>query len=90
MAMQGMDVDQAEATAKQITTLKGTIETTINSLNTQVTGLSQIWKGADATKFVGTTWPTHKSALTRCKMDLEALIAALRKDIADQRATSSS
>ena len=90
MAMVGMDVEQVQSSLTQITSLTGQLQDTIAGLNKQVTGLSSIWQGADATKFVGTIWPQDKSNLDKCKADLDTLASELKKEIDQQNQASGS
>jgi len=90
MAMLGMDVDQVGQSASQITNQSSQLQTLISQLTSTVNNLSSIWVGTDATQFVGTTWPTHKSNLDKCKADLDQLVTQLRQEIDQQTQTSAS
>jgi len=90
MAMLGMDVDQADGAVSKINSQSGQLQTLISQLNSTVTGLSSFWTGSDATQFVGTVWPSHKSNLDKVKADLDQLSSDLKKEIEQQRQTSAS
>jgi len=90
MALIGMDVDQVSQSANQINSQSGQLQTLITQLTSTVNNLSSIWVGTDATTFVSTTWPTHKSNLDKCKADLDTLVTQLKQEIQQQTQTSAS
>jgi WXG100 family type VII secretion target len=90
MAQQmGMDVEQVEQAAKQLQQQAAKIGEAVNQLNSVVSGLTAIWQGPDATRFVNDWWPKHKQALVAAQHEIEGLAQSARNNASEQRTTSS-
>ncbi|MCL2315996.1 MAG: hypothetical protein FWC46_02770 [Actinomycetia bacterium] len=89
MAMIGMDVEQATASANKWKSQSDQLAQLTTTMNQLVTALDQIWKGTDATKFIHTDWPSQKKNLDQCKQVVDKMIQELKQDIEEQKNASS-
>ncbi len=85
-SMIGMNVEDVKRIAKEVEREATELQTKANSIGTKITGAQ--WKGPDREKFVG-EWNSQKAQITKVVEMLKKTAGDMKKNAAEQEATSS-
>jgi|GEM_PF-834662 len=73
MTMEGMDVGEVESLGHQLMNQGNTIQTVINAIDGIVNTMESVWKGHDATEFMGWWQSQHRPALENVESAVHGL-----------------
>jgi uncharacterized protein YukE len=73
MTMEGMDVGEVESLGHQLMNQGNTIQTVINAIDGIVNTMESVWKGPDATEFMGWWQSQHRPALENAESAVHGL-----------------
>jgi uncharacterized protein YukE len=88
MARMGMDVDQVEQAGRQLKSQASQIGNLVAQIDRVVNGLTGIWDGQDAQRFVHEWWPQHKRSLTAAQQEIDGLGQSALNNASEQRSVS--
>lgn len=88
MARMGMDVDQVEQSGRQLKSHASAIGNLVSEMERLVQGLTGIWDGPDARRFVNEWWPQHRKSLTAAQQAIDGLGQSALNNASEQRNVS--
>ncbi|TDO10464.1 MULTISPECIES: WXG100 family type VII secretion target [Mycobacteriaceae] len=88
MARMGMDVEQVEQSGRQLKSHAASIGNLVSQLDKLVQGLTGIWDGPDAQRFVNEWWPQHRRSLTAAQQEIDGLGQSALNNASEQRNVS--
>jgi len=83
-----MDVEAVEQTGRGLQRAGESVATLVNSIERTVNGLSSVWEGPDARRFVSEWWPAHKATLLTVGERISGLGQSALNNAAEQRGIS--
>ncbi|MBC7402580.1 MAG: hypothetical protein H7279_05310, partial [Microbacteriaceae bacterium] len=73
MTKMGMDVEAVESVGRQLKQSAASVESLVGGIDKTVSGLTGLWDGPDAQRFVQQSWPTLRKALVAAQSSVEGL-----------------
>jgi uncharacterized protein YukE len=89
MARMGMDADVVEQSGRQLKSHAASIGSLVSQLDRMVNGLTAVWDGQDAQRFVHEWWPQHRKSLTAAQQQIDGLGQSALNNASEQRQASS-
>lgn len=88
MAFEGMDVDQVLGASRNLKNQSSQITSLVAQIDKIVNGLTSVWHGADATRFVQVDWPQHKKNMQAVASAVEQLSHSAQANAQQQQQAS--
>lgn len=89
MARMGMDVDLVEQSGRQLKSQASQINGLVGQMDRLVNGLTSVWDGPDAQRFVNDWWPQHRKSLIAAQQQIDGLGQSALNNASEQRQVSS-
>jgi uncharacterized protein YukE len=88
MTKMGMDVEAVESVGRQLKQSAASVESLVGGIDKTVSGLTGLWDGPDAQRFVQQSWPTLRKALVAAQSSVEGLGQSALNNASEQRESS--
>lgn len=88
MTKMGMDVEAVESVGRQLKQSAASVESLVGGIDKTVSGLTGLWDGPDAQRFVQQSWPTLRKALVAAQSSVEGLGQSALNNASEQRGAS--
>jgi uncharacterized protein YukE len=88
MTKMGMDVDAVESVGRQLRQSAASVDSLVGGIDRTVSGLTGVWDGPDAQRFVQQSWPTLRKALVAAQGSVDGLGQSALNNASEQRHAS--